>query len=371
MKKAFFAGFFLVAAMLLMPQGQAHAQTPMCDPSEIANFVPYIYDGELHSFDYFHNGVSGTPVRAQVGNIDLLPTFTSVWSNGVPPTKIHVDVPGWYGISGTVPVRVEILSQSGCLSTQTFIVTLPEKPILVTPSAPTQTAVSIPQQQTQGAASSATQANESPVAPTEPTTTEAAPIEPAIASTVQCTSGVAELTWTVRTAMFDQFTIERSVADEPFAQLASTEASERSFIDTSLSKEAGRHTYRIVGMQDGAQIAVSPVATCNISPTVTEGGKNIADTTCGWGSEWWTVFLIALVIVSLVVINALEMLLMGNGWRFTVALFVPFALLLGLWFAFDTCRENQWFPILVTLITLGTLFAPTFLREDGEKPSNL
>ncbi|MBP9668755.1 MAG: hypothetical protein KBE09_00500 [Candidatus Pacebacteria bacterium] len=354
------AGVSFAMSLVLAPVDTAHAQvsnTIQCNPSEISGFVPYVYDGQLHSFDYFHNGLPGTILRTTVGGITLTPNYTSVWISGTTTQKVHVDVPGWYSLSGNVPVVVEVLSRTGCASTQTFAVMLP-----VTPVKPTYTVAIAPVPSFVPTATPTAPIIEAsqPVAPTETPTVSALP---SIELSVSCSPEKVALTWDAPKGTANEFAIERANTGESFMRLESVAGTVLTFTDENVS--AGeQYAYRVIGLKEGRAVLSSPTKDCGVPANA--AGATVptkAAGKCGWASQWWTVFLIAQIVTSLIIINLLSELLRGNGWRFTLALFLPFALLLGLWFAFDVCRSNQWFPIMVTLITLATLFAPTFFKD--------
>ena len=87
-----------------------------------------------------------------------------------------------------------------------------------------------------------------------------------------------------------------------------------------------------------------------------------------WPSSTWILLVIICVAAVFVIIDSLPYLLAGNGVRFAVALLAMFLIFLGLWFVFDQCRHFRWFPIAVTLLSLGTLIMPTTL--EGQKGRN-
>ena len=70
-------------------------------------------------------------------------------------------------------------------------------------------------------------------------------------------------------------------------------------------------------------------------------------------------------------IDSLAFLLSGNGVRFAVTLLAMFLAMLALWFLFDGCRHFRWFPIIITLLTLGTLITPTTLEGRKGKTKKL
>jgi len=122
------------------------------------------------------------------------------------------------------------------------------------------------------------------------------------------------------------------------------------------------YAYRVRGFDGVSFLKDTQSAECAI-PAESAGGTinpvKPAATCHSWGVPVWAGLLVLHLVAALIIMDMLAVLLIGNGWRFTVALFVPFALFLTLWFVFDGCRTQQWFPVIVTLITLLTLFSPT------------
>ena len=92
-------------------------------------------------------------------------------------------------------------------------------------------------------------------------------------------------------------------------------------------------------------------------------GDGVGTDQCvGWPRGTWIFLTIICIAAVLVILDSLPYLLTGNGVRFAVVLLAMFLVLLALWFTFDRCRENRWFPLVVTLLTLGTLVMPTALE---------
>jgi len=93
-----------------------------------------------------------------------------------------------------------------------------------------------------------------------------------------------------------------------------------------------------------------------------------ADKACkSWGDATWILLTIVSIALVLVIIDSLPYLLSGGGMRFGIALLALFLTMVGLWFMFDGCREYRWFPIIITIITLFTLAAPTNLTRKKRK----
>ena len=81
----------------------------------------------------------------------------------------------------------------------------------------------------------------------------------------------------------------------------------------------------------------------------------------------WIFLTLICIVAVFVIVDSLPYLLAGNGTRFAITLLVIFLAMLTLWFMFDRCRDHRWFPIAVTLLTLGTLVMPTPLDRKGRK----
>lgn len=97
-------------------------------------------------------------------------------------------------------------------------------------------------------------------------------------------------------------------------------------------------------------------------------GNKAATAACkSWPFATWIFLAIIAIVAIVVIIDSLPYLLSGNGVRFAIALLAVFLVMLALWFLFDRCRVHRWFPIVVTLLTLGTLIMPTTLEGRGGK----
>lgn len=92
-------------------------------------------------------------------------------------------------------------------------------------------------------------------------------------------------------------------------------------------------------------------------------GSGTASEQCvSWPRGTWIFLTVIAIAAVLVILDSLPFLLAGNGVRFAAVLLAMFLVLLALWFTFDRCHVNRWFPLVVTLITLGTLVMPTALE---------
>ncbi|MBI4068152.1 hypothetical protein HY413_01945 [Candidatus Kaiserbacteria bacterium] len=275
-----YVGLFIAGILGTTIRAEAATMPAVCvNAPTIENFKPYVYeDGDLHSFDYTVVG-DGTPVATAtvVGGHALESRFTTYWQTGTTQaTKLHVDVPSWYGIAGEVHIMVSVMTATSidCVVQKEFVVQLPTRHL----TAPT------------------------PVTPTHPAT--------------------------------------------PTGTSSTTKLAE---------KGKTTHTDKKPDVNEGKGMVGS-----GITDTVMLGKQ------CkSWPKMTWIFLILICIVAVFVIIDSLPYLLAGNGVRFAVTLLVMFLVLLALWFMFDRCREHRWFPIAVTLLTLGTLVMPTTL--DGKK----
>lgn len=272
-----YIGLFVAGILGTTTRAEAATMPAVCvNAPTIENFKPYVYeDGDLHSFDYTVVG-DGAPVATAtvVGGHALESRFTTYWQTGtMQATKLHVDVPSWYGIAGEVHIMVSVMTATsvGCTVQKEFVVQLPTHHVkAVTPVTPTHPATP----------------------PTTPTTVK--PVE----------------------------------------------------------KGKTAHTDK--------KPDVKGIVGSGVTDTVS------IDKQCtSWPKMTWIFLILICIVAVFVIIDALPYLLAGNGVRFAVVLLVMFLALLALWFVFDRCREHRWFPIAVTLLTLGTLIMPTTLDKRG------
>lgn len=338
------AGFAIVLTGVFSLPVSAHAQVQSPCPTVVHGFVPHINDGRLDSFDFFVSS-TGTPVvgNVSVGSIPMESRYVTTWQQGA-WTKVHVDVPSWYGFSGVTPVVVSV-SKGVCSDTETFAVLLPQNLIPKKAAVPVKAPVAVPQEK--GTVEKALK----PVA--------SSPIH----ASVSCEPGKATLSWDTDTTNVTQFVVERSDAPKgAFAAIKILPGNELGFTDTSV-REGAAYSYRVKSFLAGKTLSTSPEVACGIPvaaaatpPPVREAPRGCSS----WPALLWVGLVIAQLVSSIVIVDKLARLLQGNGWRFSLALFVPFATLLAAWFVFDACRAFQWFPVIVTLVTLATLFAPVF-----------
>lgn len=120
-------GFVLLGgtAEAALPEPYGVNQVASCVAPVISNFTPYIYDGELHSFEYTVNGSESPLVVAVVGERGIEYRY-STQRKGNGASRVHVDVPGWYGFTGEMRVVVSVLTgaDAHCWSAAEFHVKL-------------------------------------------------------------------------------------------------------------------------------------------------------------------------------------------------------------------------------------------------------
>lgn len=312
-----------ILAITFMTAGIANAQTPApissCAQPNVGGFVPYIYDGELHSFDYvvFDNdrGVVA-PTQTVIDGRGIETRYSTEWTlNG--DTRIHVDVPTWEGFYGTFPVTVHVKTGEGatCETQATFNVSLPEK----VPTAP------ITQDFGTGGPVSTPSSDTSP-APTS-----------AVTSTTDSQDESPSVTISVDEVADDSgVTIED--ADEDIVPVTSGEET---------------------GDESGDAKGVSALASL-FAPITPDGGvcKTLPI------ASWIILSIIHVAIAGAIIFFLRNLISESNLW-FTVALLVPFIGFLALWFVFDGCRMHQWFPVVVALVSLGTVLGVP--ADDGPK----
>lgn len=351
-KTYFFSFFFLLTVSFA---GSASAQTalPQCGV-HVQNIVPHVYNGTLDSFDYFYTSTETAQVlRTTVGGNVLSPRYTTTWKDT--GTKFHVDVPRWFNLSGPVSIEVVLMGKDGCIETRVFTVNVPVQPVQAIPHVNTPP-VSTP-----------TQNQVTPVQTPETSISAVSATPQGQALKVVCSPTEASLTWAAQPGS-TSYIVERSDEDSDFAAIKIVRSGVDTYRDTTV--ESGKvYTYRVRGFDGVHFTGTSVEARCGVpvnaaAPITPSNNENTCST---WPATAWVALLIVQLVLALITIDMLGALLTGNGWRFTTALFIPFAGLLSLWFVFDACRTFQWFPILVTLITLVTLFAPALLVKQSRE----
>lgn len=139
-------GLFVLLVAFFAPMS-AHAQTPSvgCEAPAIGQFQAYIYDGEVHSFDYMvtrpNTTVSYLPLAVAINGEDVSLQYITVWEKGSQSMRIHVDVP-FTNLSGAVSITTGVLQITDgpppvCISGASFSVTLPAKQAAAPISSPT------------------------------------------------------------------------------------------------------------------------------------------------------------------------------------------------------------------------------------------
>lgn len=357
MRSLLFSLFIIVACAL---PATSHAQTVPTSCAIDAVFVPYVYDdGVLHSFDVFIE--SGAPLDTgvvTVGSHTLDPRLTTTWDIGGGFEKVHVDVPSWYNLSGEIQIYLAV-SHETCQNDYNFTVHLPKK------------AEYVPIVSIETLSKPATSGGSYETSPPEETGNTTQSVDKGgdmLTLALSCTDNVISASW-APVAGAESYVLEKTVSDSTFLAVKVLGATSASY-DYTWTGDDLNQSYRLRAFAKGSFIATSEAVMCKgkggaagtIAPPVPRE-------TCGpLPALGWIGLLVVQITLSLLTIDLSRMLLSGNGWRFVLALFIPFASLLGLWFFLDLCRLNQWFPIAVTIITLLTLFAPTFWNN---KPSYL
>ena len=324
--KVLYISFLLLAIFfsLFLSAGSAHAQTiASCAQPNIGNFVPYIYDGELHSFDYtvFDNdrGVV-LPLQTLIDNKNIEARYSSEWtSNG--DTRVHVDVPGWEGFRGTFPVTVHVKTgpDASCETQATFTVSLPELP---------------PQTST-------------PVSGTNdygtggPVSSEAGDGKSSISND---TVAVTDTTPSIEVSIDDRDTEEGNDTME-----------EDAITDDSMISPDTENLQDTNEEEKGSFLSLfAPItpqgSICRTLPLL----------------SWVLLAVLHLIIAGAILFFLRSLISESNLW-FTIALLVPFIGFLLMWFLLDGCRMHQWFPVVVALISLGTVLGVPASDEEPRK----
>jgi hypothetical protein len=307
-----------ILAITFTTAGIANAQAPaplsLCSQPNIGGFVPYIYDGELHSFDYlvFDNdrGVVA-PTQTVIDGKGIETRYSTEWTlNG--DTRVHVDVPTWEGFYGTFPVTVHVKTgeSATCETQATFNVSLPEK-VAAPPIS-------------QGFGTGG------PVSGTDPSPTSA------VTSTTDSNESPS-VTISVDDGTGDSDTVMEE-EDKDVIPVVSEEG-------TSDEGEGAKGLSAIVSL---------------FAPITPAGGvcKTLPI------ASWIILSIIHVAIAGAIIFFLRNLISESNLW-FTVALLVPFIGFLALWFVFDGCRMHQWFPVVVALVSLGTVLGVP--ADDGPK----
>jgi hypothetical protein len=299
---------------------QTSIPLPSCTQPNIGGFVPYIYEGELHSFDYlvFDNdrGVVA-PTQTIIAGKGIETRYSTEWTlNG--DTRVHVDVPSWEGFSGTFPVTVHVKTGAGasCETQATFNVSLPAN----VPPAP------ISQNFGTGGPVSTASSDTSP-APTSAVTSINDGKDDSPSVTISVDEEVNN------TNIMEDVTNE----DEIFV-----------IEDDSSGSETLGFKERFSALTSLFAPITPESGVCRTLPVAS-----------------WVVLSVIHVLIAGVIIFYLRNLISESNLWFTVALLVPFIGFLALWFVFDGCRMHQWFPVVIALVSLGTVLGVP--ADDGPK----
>ncbi|MEK7628289.1 MAG: hypothetical protein AAB421_02635 [Patescibacteria group bacterium] len=297
--------FFALILVFGLGTGTAHAQTaPACTTPVINNFTPHVYEGSLDSFDYTVEGQGSIlVVGTEVSGRKIEPRYATTWREA--KTRIHVDVPGWYGFSGNTSIKVQVMTGASttCMTTQSFSVVLPvvaavAKPVYTTSATPSVKA-------------------ETPAPKPQPVVT------------------------------LEKKMNGKDVAPTPVAQ------------EETSNSEKKADTKKIDSAKKSEGFLKSFVSAF--------ASKGVVGKCTSWSLPVWIILVIIAIVAGLIMLDSLAYLMTNGGVRFTVLLLAIFIALLGTWFFFDGCRSHQWFPIVLTCITLGVLIAPAALEPTEKK----
>lgn len=282
------ATFVVLFALFLAP-GFASAQTvqnTQCSAPVVTDFWPYIYEGELHSFDYMVLGEKRADVSAYITSVageTILMRYTTEWDHPS-GTRMHVDVPNWAELSGSVSVTVHVKSDVSvsCETLESFSVTLPAANSDSTAYSPSPVVVP----------------PETPVVTQKPVTPEY--VEPVVQEPV--------------------------ITEDPD--------------DTGVG-EAETPSDEESGWWSGFLGLLSPVRDGGLCSTFSIG-------------VWVFLALFHIALAGAIIFFLRDAISESNTW-FAIALLVPFVGFLTIWFFFDGCRDHQWFPVVIALVSLGTV----------------
>lgn len=319
-------GLFAVCAfaclLLLFAPSQASAQTAnACSAPTVGNFTPFVYDGELHSFEYsIADDEEHLPETIVIDGTEISLRYASVWDEKIAGQRVvHVDVPHFDlpTIEGNTSIIVENTQvppppgSGPCTSEAVFSLELPTRPA---PQPPTET----------------------PTQP-EPTTPD--------------TTGTG------------------SDADDEPSEPGTGEPD----TDTTPDGENG----------DGTPGNGTPDETDTTGGETDDDGSflgGFGTPIRGAGglcvsaplSAWLVLGVVAL-LVALATLLYMPRIAQSNALLAT-SILAPLVLFLGIWYFFDGCRVFMWFPIAILIISLGTLIGsgmPFFLtggvREWGSR----
>lgn len=104
-------------AQVLPPNGQA------CPVLGATDVTPYIYDGELHSFDISITDSAYVAVSAQVGGVGVPFSQVSRWFNGQTGVKLHVDIQPT-PLTADLPITVTLVAPHAGTQGVTCVATL-------------------------------------------------------------------------------------------------------------------------------------------------------------------------------------------------------------------------------------------------------
>ena len=211
-------GFILFAALLLptnasaaeisaqnaqmLPASNSAIVPSSCDALQVTSFMPYIYDGELNSFDVIVSDSSYVIIAGSLNGANIPLHFVTRFADATGGVRMHVDGQSTSIRSG-VTIKLTMLSSKGVgepVCTSSVTITLPgeEKEVSTIGTA----AVNYNWQQEQESAVPAPQGKESAGANATGATTALTTRVQNILNTTCAISGAASRLWTVLLAIY-------------------------------------------------------------------------------------------------------------------------------------------------------------------------
>jgi len=273
----------------------AHAQATSaeCQTPTIGQFQPYIYNGELHSFDYTitrpNTNTSYLPLIVTANDQEIPLSFVTVWEKEGQNVRVHVDVPlsNLSGLSGQVTITTGSMQITNgpppiCIFSKTFSTTLPSA--------------------------------QSPVSPVQMADTDDS----------RETSTENEDVATTPSENDEGGVSEDAVDSGQVAENDDATSTSKSFFSTLLDAFTGR------------------------------GVASASCTTAPWWT--WTILTILAFAVAITTVLYMSVIVRKNLWL-TLSVLLPLLVFLGLWYVLDECRHFVWFPVIALLLSIGVLWA--------------
>ena len=136
-------GFILFAALLLptnasaaeisaqnaqmLPASNSAIVPSSCDALQVTSFMPYIYDGELNSFDVIVSDSSYVIIAGSLNGANIPLHFVTRFADATGGVRMHVDVQST-SIGSGVTIKLTMLSSKGVgepVCTSSVTITLP------------------------------------------------------------------------------------------------------------------------------------------------------------------------------------------------------------------------------------------------------